>query len=397
MKKIIKLLLAVLMTMTLTACGSSNEETTTGTFESISWPSSGLAALLPEPSSDDGELVGYINRDNDVLLSIDIGNITEDDYLSYVDACTEKGFNIDSQTDTDRYEAYDETGNELILCYYENSDYYGEDYYNIRLDVSKVTGTFTWPTEGLATLLPEPESNIGTIDIDNSNFFTVYVGESSDEDISKYIDTCIKAGFDVDYSKDNTSFEAENEYGISIYIEDVGFDIMCVELSGYDDEVEAALGNSTDNSEYEKSSDETDDSSKTNTNSEEEILNTSNCEEFAELLTLKDEFDSSIGSFAEKYKGRQIEFDANVVSVTNHDDYTTRFDFLILSGDYSETSVSGPYFQFEDKNYYDLNLVGDDVPDSLEVGMNIHVIATVKKYDSNTGLFKLDPVEISIR
>lgn len=129
----------------------------------------------------------------------------------------------------------------------------------------------------------------------------------------------------------------------------------------------------------------------------EKVLNVNNCEELAVLLGLKDEFDPSIAEFASKYQGRIIEFDGNVAYVSPHEGYSTRFDYLIYAGDYSESMVSGPSFQFEDVNYYDLHLEGDNVPDSFDVGLNIHVIAKIEEYDSGTGLFKLDPVKITIR
>ena len=94
---------------------------------------------------------------------------------------------------------------------------------------------------------------------------------------------------------------------------------------------------------------------------------------------------------------RTIEFDGNVAYVSPHEGYNTRFDYLVYAGDYSETTVSGPSFQFEDVNYYDLHLEGDNVPDTFGVGLNIHVIAEIEEYDSGSGLFKLTPVAITIR
>lgn len=99
----------------------------------------------------------------------------------------------------------------------------------------------------------------------------------------------------------------------------------------------------------------------------EEVLNVNNCEELTALLSLKDEFDPSIAEFALKYQGRTIEFDGNVAYVSPHEGYNTRFDYLIYAGDYSESEVSGPSFQFEDVNYYDLHLEGDNVPDTFDV------------------------------
>lgn len=129
----------------------------------------------------------------------------------------------------------------------------------------------------------------------------------------------------------------------------------------------------------------------------EEVLNVNNCEELTALLSLKDEFDPSMAEFALKYQGRTIEFDGNVAYVSPHEGYNTRFDYLIYAGDYSESEVSGPSFQFEDVNYYDLHLEGDNVPDTFDVGLNIHVVAKIVEYDSESGLFKLEPVAITMR
>lgn len=129
----------------------------------------------------------------------------------------------------------------------------------------------------------------------------------------------------------------------------------------------------------------------------EEVLNVNNCEELVALLSLKDGFDPSIAEFASKFQGRTIEFGGNVAYVSSREGYNTRFDYLIFAGDYSESEVSGPSFQFEDVNYYDLHLEGDNVPDTFDVGLNIHVVAKIVEYDSETGLFKLDPVNITIR
>ena len=128
----------------------------------------------------------------------------------------------------------------------------------------------------------------------------------------------------------------------------------------------------------------------------EEILTVDNCEELAAILNLKDELDTSIKVFAEKYDGRIIEFDGNVAYVSPHENYNTRFDYLIYVGDYNEDFV-GPIFQFENVNYYDLHLKGDNVPDTFGMGINIHIVAEIEEYDEKSGLFKLTPVAITMR
>ena len=128
-----------------------------------------------------------------------------------------------------------------------------------------------------------------------------------------------------------------------------------------------------------------------------DILTIENCEDLAKLLTLKDPFDPSVTEFAEKYKGCIIEFDGCVAYLSNHGDYKTRYDILLYGCDYSETSVSGPSFQFEDVGVYDLGVDDLYLPDYICAGRNVHIVAEVDGFDPNTGLFKLDPVSITDR
>lgn len=131
--------------------------------------------------------------------------------------------------------------------------------------------------------------------------------------------------------------------------------------------------------------------------SEEETLTVDNNKEFAEILSIKDESSPLFKEFAQKYAGRTIEFDGNTAYVNNHGNYKTRFDYLIFAGDYSETTFSGPNFQFRDVNYTDLHLTGDNVPNTLGVGLNIRIIAKIEEYNENSGLFQLKPVSIQLR
>lgn len=128
-----------------------------------------------------------------------------------------------------------------------------------------------------------------------------------------------------------------------------------------------------------------------------ELLSKDNCKDLAEILSTKNEFDSLIKEFAKKYAGRTIEFDGNIATVNQHGDLKTRFDYLIYAGDYSKTNVSGPCFQFNNVNYSDLHLTGDNVPDTFGEGVNIHIIATVGEYNEASGLFQLKPVSIKMR
>lgn len=122
-----------------------------------------------------------------------------------------------------------------------------------------------------------------------------------------------------------------------------------------------------------------------------------NNDEFAALLLLKDPFDSSVKEFADKYDGQTIEFDGNIAYLSNHGSYKTRYDILLGVGEYSETEMIGPQFQYSDVAMHDLHFIGDNVPDSIGIGDNLHIVAEVVEYKEASGLFVLKPVLTEIK
>lgn len=104
-----------------------------------------------------------------------------------------------------------------------------------------------------------------------------------------------------------------------------------------------------------------------------------------------------IEEFAVKYAGRIISFDGNIAYMNNHGSYSTRFDFLIYPGDYSETTVRGPNFKYEDCAYRDFGFTGDTAPDSVRVGDNLRFTARIESYIHNSELFMLDPISTETR
>lgn len=122
-------------------------------------------------------------------------------------------------------------------------------------------------------------------------------------------------------------------------------------------------------------------------------LTVDNCPELAEMLSNKAEIDNSYSTFATKYKGKIIEFDGRIDYCTKHENYNTRFDYLVSAGDYDSDHQIGPSFKFDDVSYYDLNT---DL-DTVSVGLNVRIVAEVVSFDSNSGLFYLDPVSVTSR
>lgn len=82
----------------------------------IEFPTKGLAALLPSPKSNMGEIEW--NDSNSVYIHI--GNTTTEDFFEYVDACSNKGFDVNPQKGDDYYYADDSNGHILNLDYQQN-------------------------------------------------------------------------------------------------------------------------------------------------------------------------------------------------------------------------------------------------------------------------------------
>ena len=125
----------------------------------------------------------------------------------------------------------------------------------------------------------------------------------------------------------------------------------------------------------------------------EEKLTVDSCPELAAILSNKAEMDPSYSDFASKYKGRTIEFNGRIDYCSHYKNYDTRFDYLVSAGDYDPDHQVGPSFKFENVNYSDLHTNMDTV----SVGLNVRIIAEVRSYDSNSGLFYLKPISVNKR
>jgi hypothetical protein len=95
--------------------GSSNDDTR---YAEISWPSSGLGALIPEPPST----WGRISYDGESSFDAEVGRVSEDDFSSYIAACKDAGFNVDYSDHSDWFNAKNADGVDLTLSLDDSKD-----------------------------------------------------------------------------------------------------------------------------------------------------------------------------------------------------------------------------------------------------------------------------------
>lgn len=128
--------------------------------------------------------------------------------------------------------------------------------------------------------------------------------------------------------------------------------------------------------------------------SESSVLSAADCPDINTLLTQSGE-DASW--FSTLYFGETIEFDGYIADIINHENYDTRYDVLILGGDYGASPSLGPYFRFTDVNTFDMGIEDLFLPSYMSSNTNVHVVAVVGSYSSDYGWLELNPVSITAR
>ena len=82
------------------------------------WPTTGVAALLPEPDLEYGKII----NDSADYFSIELYFAEKSDFDKYVDKCKEKGFIVGYQSADTMYVAKDDKGNKLDVKYSDLGD-----------------------------------------------------------------------------------------------------------------------------------------------------------------------------------------------------------------------------------------------------------------------------------
>lgn len=113
---IVSLVMTLLLSsvLVLGGCGCSGSDKK----ESLNWPTSNLASLLPKPSQSKGK----VSMDSESYLNVDVYGVSKEDYKSYVEDCKEKGFTVDYNSTDSSYSAKDQNGNSLMLYYSESKE-----------------------------------------------------------------------------------------------------------------------------------------------------------------------------------------------------------------------------------------------------------------------------------
>lgn len=112
----------------------------------------------------------------------------------------------------------------------------------IQLGAPMEMTTITWPTSTAGKQLPTPKSTTGKFSYERDDNFFVYVGNTSRADYAEYVNACSEKGFNVDYSKGDDYYYADNSEGWHISVRYVGNSIMSIDIDAPSDD---SSGNAT--------------------------------------------------------------------------------------------------------------------------------------------------------
>lgn len=191
----------------------------------LEWPTSGIALHIPKPNSDKGE----ISINNDESFWVEVRGVDQSQYDAYLAECKQVGYIVDAQSIGDTYEAYNEDGYHIRLYHYSSSKEM-----HINVDAPKAMSTISWPKSAIAKRLPVPTSSYGRIEWEADYGFVIYLGNTTKQEFLEYVDKCYDAGFDVDYSRGDTYFHADDKEGYHVNIQYEGNNIMFIRIDDPD-------------------------------------------------------------------------------------------------------------------------------------------------------------------
>lgn len=348
-------------------------------YGELDWPDNEITKLIPKPKAK----VGKVEESSLYDFCAYIGETSLDDYQEYVKLCSEKGFTIDEDKSKKYFSA-------------KNNDEY-------KLDVDYIGNKRMYIT----VEIPEYDIDLEVKCIENLIFSKYDIEVYVDDSLEGTVDHGTTETYSSTLKRGTHKIKFVNAEDSSVYSEanvditkeeTVKFEISCssseinVNIISGTGKIENSEKSNKSESKLEESDTKSNESSKSESKTEGN-LTIDNCPELAEILNNKAEIDESYSAFASKYEGKVIEFDGRIDYCQNHGSYTTRFDYLVSAGDYDPDHQIGPTFKFEDVSYYDLNTNLDTV----SVGLNVHIVAKVENFDSNSGLFFLEPVSITGR
>ena len=275
-----------------------------GNGEKIVWDEMVLGEFLPEPPTKRGEIIDNSSEG----LSVDVNKVSDKQYADYIEECKEKGFNVDVESDSSSFGAYNKEGYKLTLSHYGD----GKEL-SIDLEKPMEMGTIEWPASTAGKQLPKPNSTIGKISYEHDDNFSIYIGNTTKADYDKYVDECSKKGFNVDYDKGEDYYYATNKEGWDVSLNFEGNNTMRIDIDAPEEKVTSKTETTTSSKESKPA--------KTSEKKTTESVSS----DFKEAMDSYEEFMDEYVAFMKKYK----ENPSDLTILADYSDYMSKYSKFI--------------------------------------------------------------------
>ena len=233
---------ALICTLSLTACNSngtsSQTESSNTVNSSVSADSSTdssssnnsyeawsdeivLSNIIPEVKGT----VDHTYENTEEKMWIDFDSVDDNQYKDYITACKDRGFTVEEESDSYKFEAFNADGYKLELTHFS-----GDDSLSVELEAPMEMDEIIFPIGQAGKLVPKPKSTFGKINFEYDNNFCLYLGKTPKSDYNTYVSACIDKGFTVDYSKSDTHFYAYNSDGWHLDLSYEGNNVMFIRV-----------------------------------------------------------------------------------------------------------------------------------------------------------------------
>ena len=182
-------------------------------------PETELSVLMPQIEGGKGELV----TNNSEYFSVNYVGISSSEFEAYKKECMDKGFTIDCENTGSLFDAYNEDGYNIRITYYDSK-------MNITVTDDLEMRTIVWPSSKIAELIPVPDSDYGNISSSSDTCLIIYIGNMTIDDYTKYVNECIKKGFDQKMSQTDEHYHADNKDGYHVQVEYRGFNTVFIRV-----------------------------------------------------------------------------------------------------------------------------------------------------------------------
>lgn len=233
---------ALICTLSLTACNSNG---TSSQAESSNTVNSSVSAESSTDSSDGNSsyeawsdeivlsniipevngTVDYTYENTEEKMWIDFNSVDDNQFKDYITACKDRGFTVEEESDSYKFEAFNADGYKLELTHFSGGDSLG-----VILKAPMEMDEIIFPIGKAGKLVPKPKSTFGKINFEYDNNFCLYLGKTPKSDYNAYVTACIDKGFTVDYSKSDTRFDAYNSDGWHVDLSYEGNSVMFIRV-----------------------------------------------------------------------------------------------------------------------------------------------------------------------